>query len=188
MRKILFVFLIIWAIVPVQAEILVMDNKNPLNNKLFIDEGGLYRYKRGQDMYEKECQDIYSEEMKKKCMEAERAVWARKRPLNDVEKEGTLFTGKIKEENSYFNVIEGVKGPEIHLLLKHLYFERGDDQDVLYDIRTEGPYSGKIVIGGVERLSPEKGKGDRFIASQKYTDGLPDGTPTLQMVDEKEVK
>ena len=58
MRKILFVFLIMWAIVPVQAEILTMDNKNPLNNKLFIDEGGLYRYKRGQDMYEKECKDI----------------------------------------------------------------------------------------------------------------------------------
>ena len=105
-----------------------------------------------------------------------------------MEKEGTLFTGKIKEENSYFNVIEGVKGEKIHLFLKHFYFERGDDQDILYDIRTEEPYSGEIVIGGVERLSPGKGKGDRFIASQKYTNGLPDGNPTLQLVDEKEVK
>ena len=184
MKKLVFICLLT-SIISAQAEILVMDDKNPLNNQLVIDKMGLYRYKSGKETYQKECEDIYVEDVKKKCMEAERAVWAKTRPLNELSKEGTLFTGKIKEGENYFYVTEGVKQQKVHLLRKHLYFERTDDQDILYDIQTEEPYSGELVIGGVEALSVEKGKGDRFIAKQKYTQGLPDGNPTLWPVDKE---
>ena len=168
MKKIIFV-LLAFITLSATAEIVSMDEKNPKNNRLFIDEKGLYRFKRAKDIYQKECEDIFSDEMKKKCLEAERAAWERDKTPDYIKKEGTLFTGKIqlfpkKGKEAYFYVREGRMGDKLRLFLNRYYFENG----LLYDIETEEPVSAEIIIGGVEGLVPANQNAPRFVIQQNY--------------------
>ena len=173
------IFLLMFLGLPVMAEIITVDK----NNEIFIDEGGLYRYKRAEELYQKNCQDSLTEEVRKKCMAAEKAVWERGKTQEEIKKQGTLFTGKIKvhskKGDSYFYIKDGKKGEQIHLLLKRYYFENG----VLNDIKTEAPLTGEIVIGGVEGLSADENI-PRYIVQQKYENGLPVGMPQLVLIEE----
>ncbi len=163
---------------PVFAEIADMD----VNKELFIDEAGLYRYRRAEEMYQKNCHDSPTEEIRSKCMAAEKAVWARGKTQEEIRRQGTLFSGKLKEhfkgKDKYFYVKDGKKAEQIRLLLNRYYFENG----ILYDIKTEAPFTGEIVIGGVEGLSADE-KSPRFIAQQKYENGVPVGAPGLVSVE-----
>ena len=65
------------------------------------------------------------------------------------------------------------------MLFKRYYFENG----VLYDIKAEEPFTGDIVIGGIEGLSADENT-SRYIAKQKYENGLPVGIPQLVLIEE----
>ena len=178
MKKIIFV-LLAFVSLSAGAEILTMNEKSS-KNELFIDEMGLYRYKRAEDMYKNECSDIYSEEVKKKCMAAERAVWEKSRTPEEIKKQGTLYTGKIqvysaKEKGAYYYINNGKKGKKIDLIQDKYYFEGG----LLYDIETEAPYSGDIVIGGVEGWAPKGETAPRFVIQQNYEEGRPVWDPVV---------
>ena len=54
------IFLLMFLGLPVMAEIITVDK----NNEIFIDEGGLYRYKRAEELYQKNCQDSLTEEVR----------------------------------------------------------------------------------------------------------------------------
>lgn len=181
MKKIIFILLTFISL-SVPAEIIQMDERNPDSNELFLDKSGHYRYRSGKDIYQKACTDIYVYEIKKKCLEAEEASWKRKKTPEEIAKEGTLFTGKIKlvpkkGKPTYFYVNKGKQGKKIRLLLDQYYFEDG----VLHDIETEEPFSGELVIGGVEGLSENK-NGPRYIVKQRYEAGNPEGEPVLNSV------
>ena len=177
MKKLIICF-VTFFILPVRAEIVEMDK----TKELFIDEMGLYRYSRAEEIYKKNCLDSSTEAVRKKCLESEKAIWERGKTQEEIKKQGTLFTGKIKTNSSgvedYFYVIDGKKGKQIHLLLNNYYFENGE----LYDIKTEAPFTGEIVIGGVEGLAEDE-KGPRYIAQQKYENGLPVGKPELFLIE-----
>ena len=180
MKKIL-ICLFILSVLPVRAEVVALTGKN---DGLFLDGTGRYRYVRGEDIYQKGCNDIFSEAMKKKCLKAERTAWQKGKTVEEIQREGTLFTGKIlltsqNGEKNYFYVKDGQKGKEIELFFKYFYFEEEDGKNLLYDIRTEAPYSGDVVIGGVEGISQEKGKEPRFIVNQEYRNGFPVGEPKV---------
>ena len=70
-------------------------------------------------------------------------------------------------------------GYKIQLFLNQYYFESKNSQDLLYDIHTEMPYSGEIVIGDVEGLSRIKANAPHFFVRQRYEEGIPVGEPTL---------
>ena len=155
-----------------------MDAKSS-KNELFIDTSGLYRYRRAEEMYQDECNDIFAEEVRKKCLEAEQTRWKRNRTKEEVQKQGTLYTGKIlvhspKNKDAYYYVTDGKKGKKIDLIRDQYYFEKG----LLYDIKTEEPVSDTIVIGGIEGLAPNKNAKPRFIIQQDYENGQPVGNPT----------
>ena len=177
MKKLMFV-LSLFFVYPVLAEVVDMD----VNKELFIDKDGLYRYARAEDVYQKNCQDSPTAEIRSKCMAAEKAVWARGKTPEEIKRQGTLFSGKLKEhfngKDKYFYVKNGQKGEQINLLLHRYYFENG----LLYDIKTEEPFTGEIVIDGVEGLAPD-GKFPRFIAQQKYENGVAVGMPELISVE-----
>ena len=177
MKKIIFVLLFLISL-SAGAEIIHMDAKSS-KNELFIDTSGLYRYRRAEEMYRDECNDIFAEEMKKKCLEAEQARWERNKTKEEVQKQGTLYTGKIlvhspKSKDAYYYVDNGRRGSKIDLIRDQFYFENG----LLHDIKTEEPYTGGIVIGGVEGLAPKKEQNPRFIIQQDYENGQPVGNPT----------
>ena len=181
MKKIIFMCLALVSL-SASAEIIAMDEKNP-KNELFIDEAGLYRFKRAEEMYKNECGDIFAEEVKKKCLEAEKLRWAKGRTPEEVNREGTLYTGKIvmhspKNKDIYFYVENGKKGKQIDLTRDQFYFENG----LLYDIKTEASFTGRIVIGGVEGLADKKEDMPRFIVQQAYEEGRPVGNPTVESV------
>ena len=162
------------------AEIITMDVKNPKKNELFADENGLLRYRRAEEIFQEECSDISIEGAKRKCMEAEKERWKRGKTTEQINREGALFTGKIQislgnGKDSYYYVNQGKQGNKIQLLLNHYYFEDG----LLYDIKTEEPVSGDIVIGGVERPSNKIGQGERFVVQQNYEEGKPVGNPVV---------
>lgn len=170
MKKIIFI-LLAFVSLSAGAEIITMNEKSS-KNELFIDEVGLYRYKRAEEMYQNECSDIFSETARQKCLAAEKAVWERNRSKEDVQKQGTLYTGKIlvhsgKNNGSYFYVNDGKLGEKIALIRDQYYFENG----VLYDIKTEEPFTGSIVIGGAEGWAPKGEKAPRFIIQQNYEEG-----------------
>ena len=173
------IFLIMFLGLPVMAEIITVDK----NNEIFVDEAGLYRYRRAEEIYQKNCQDSPTEEIRKKCMDAEKSVWERGKTQEEIKKQGTLFTGKIKvhsgKKEEYFYINNGQKGKQISLLFKRYYFENG----VLYDIKAEEPFTGDIVIGGIEGLSADENT-SRYIAKQKYENGLPVGIPQLVLIEE----
>ncbi|MGN0919328.1 MAG: hypothetical protein ACI4OR_01010 [Alphaproteobacteria bacterium] len=173
------VFLVLFLGLPVLAEVVTLDK----DSEIFMDEAGLYRYKRAEDVYQKNCQDSSTEEIKKRCLAAEKAVWERGKTPEEIKKQGSLFTGKIKvpsiKGDSYFYVKNGKKGEPIRLLLKRYYFEN----DSLHDIKTEAPFTGEIVIGGVESLSADE-DAPRYIAQQKYENGRPIGNPELILIKE----
>ena len=60
------IFLIMFLGLPVMAEIITVDK----NNEIFVDEAGLYRYRRAEEIYQKNCQDSPTEEIRKKCIDA----------------------------------------------------------------------------------------------------------------------
>ena len=179
MKKIIFV-LLAFVSLSAAAEVIRMDMKNPQKNELFIDEYGKYRFRRAEDIFKNECGDSLVEEVRKKCLEAERERWARDKKPEEMNREGTLFTGKIQipsgnGKDSYYYVNQGKKGDQIKLLLNHYYLENG----LLYDIKTEEVISGDIVIGGVERPSSKNSQGERFIVQQNYEEGEPVGDPVI---------
>lgn len=181
MKKIIFV-LLAFVSLSAGAEIIAMDAKNS-KNELFIDEAGLYRYKRAEEMYQNECRDIFSEEVRKKCLAAEKAVWEKNRTKEEVQKQGTLYTGKIlihsgKNRDAYFYVRDGKLGEKIDLIRDQYYFENG----LLYDIKTEEPFTGDIVIGGVEGWAAKGEKAPRFVIQQNYEEGRPVGDPVVVSV------
>ena len=182
MKKIILICLAFTSL-SAAAEIIQMDEKNTKNNRLFIDERGLYRYRRAKDIYEKECEDIFQDEIKKKCLEAERAAWEKDKNPEDVKREGSLFTGKIlfvspDEKKTYYYVNQGKLGKKIRFFSKYYYFENG----LLYDIRTEKPYTGEMVIGGVKGLAPSEEEAALFIVQQDYKEGRPFGEPKVVTV------
>jgi len=178
MKKLIFALSLLF-VGPVFAEVADMD----ANKELFIDKDGLYRYTRAEDVYQKNCHDSPTEEVRSKCMAAEKAVWARGKTPEEIKKQGTLFSGKLKEhfkgKEKYFYVKEGKKSEQINILLNEYYFENG----LLYDIKTEEPFTGEIVIGGVEGLVVKGEKAPRYIAQQKYENGVPVGAPELVSVE-----
>ncbi len=179
MKKIIL-FFVAFLTLPVRAEVIAWEN----NKELFIDEVGLYRYRRAEEIYRQNCHDSPTEEIRSKCMVAEKSAWERGKTPEEIQKQGTLFTGKIKihsekGKEAYFYVKEGKKENQIRLLLNRYYFEN----DLLYDIKTEFPFSGEIVIGGVEGLSSDE-KTLRYIAQQKYEEGQSVGQPRLILVEE----
>ena len=190
MKKIIIV-LSLFLSLPVGAEIAFIGKKNDPNNNLFVDQKGHYRYLRGIDVYQKECKDIWVDTTRDRCLESERAAWERNKTPEDLKKEGTLFTGKIrvpssKEGDIYFYVENGVKGNKIRLLLNRFYFEKGsNNKDTLFDIKTEEPYTGDVTIGTVDGLSAIQGSEEHFIVQQNYKKGLPNGKPKLLPADEK---
>ena len=173
------IFLMVLFALPAKAEIVVLDGKN---KELFIDESGFYRYVKAEDIFAKNCRDSSTEAIKKRCLKAEKNAWERGKSPDEIRRQGTLFSGKIVErlgnKNNYFYVKDGKKGEQINLVLNKYYFENG----LLHDIKTEEPFSGEIVIGGVEGLSAD-GKSPRFIAQQRYENGLPVGEPELVSVE-----
>ena len=182
MKKIIFILLAFISL-SAGAEIITMDEKNPKSNRLFIDEKGFYRFKRAKDIYQKECEDISSEEVKRKCMEAEKAAWERGKTPEDIKKDGTLFTGKLqfitpRKKGGYFYVNQGKLGDKIHMFSNRYYFENG----LLHDIKTEEPVSADIVIGGVEGLVPANQNAPRFVIQQNYEEGKPVGDPVVVSV------
>ena len=185
MKKIILICLALLAVFPAKAEIVFMDKKNNPKNELFIDERGLYRYLRGRDVYEKECKGVFPEEVRKKCIASERATWEKGKTAAELKKEGTLFTGKIRMpsingKDIYFFVKEGEITSRVNLFSGRYYFDPdSDNKNVLYDITTEEPYSGSVVIGGVKGLTPEKEKAKRYIIQQDYEKGFPVGEPVL---------
>ena len=189
MKKIILICLLMIAVLPANATVVFMDKKENPKNELFIDESGLYRYIRAEDVYRRECQDAYPETSKKKCMESARASWEMGKTPDEIKKEGKLFTGKIRMPSAngkedYFYANEGIKGAKIQIFSKKYYFEKAPDgRDLLCDLTTEAPYTGAVPVGGVETLSSQKGKGRRFVAFQEYERGLPIGNPYLQLVD-----
>ena len=178
MKKIIFI-LLAFVSLSAGAEIITMDERSS-KNELFIDEAGLYRYKRAEEMYKNECSDISSEAVRKKCLAAEKAVWERNRAKEDVQKQGTLYTGKIlvhsaKDKDAYYYINNGKKGKKIDLIRGQYYFEEG----VLFDIKTEEPFTGDIVIGGVEGWAPTGEKAPRFVIQQNYDEGKIVGDPVV---------
>ena len=179
MKKIIFIMLVFISL-SASAETILMDPRTPNKNKLFIDELGRYRYKRIEEMFKEECGDISVEEIRKKCLEAEKAKLERENIKEEIGNDGKLFTGKIKiptptGKDTYFYVYQGKKREEIHLELNRYYFENG----VLYDIKTEAPVSDDVIFGGAEGLSSQKGKALRFLIQQKYENGLAVGDPVI---------
>ena len=181
MKKIIFVLM---AFISLSAggEIITMDAKS-FKNELFADEEGLLRYKKAEEMFQKECNDISIEEVKRKCMEAEKERWKKGKTAEEINKAGTLFTGKIqipsgKGKDSYYYVNQGKQGEQIQLLSNHYYFENG----LLYDIKTEEPFTGNLVIGGVEGWAPKGEKAPRFVIQQNYEEGKVVGNPAVVQV------
>ena len=176
MKKIIFALLAFLSI-SASAEIIQMNPKDS-KNELFIDTNGLYRYRRSEEIYQDECKDIFAQEARKKCLEAEKARWERDKTKEEVKRQGTLYTGKIlvhspKNKDTYYYVDNGKKGKKIDLIRDQYYFEKG----LLYDIKTEEPISDTIVIGGIEGLAPAQKEKPRFIIQQDYENGQPSGNP-----------
>ena len=182
MKKILLASLFVLSSLSVQAEIVSLYGDK---QEVFVDKKGLYRYMSGKNIYQKECNEIYQEEARRKCMEAEEASWRRSKTPEELQKEGTLFSGKIKTRNPqkqdvYFYVENGVRKKQIQLFLNRYYFEKNqDNQDVLYDIETELPYSGELVVGKAEIPLLMKKDPLSLIVRQKYEDGMPVGEPKI---------
>ena len=179
MKKMILILLALVSL-SASAEVILMNPRTPQKNELFIDDYGKYRYKRTEEMFKSECGDISVEEVRKKCLEAEKAKWERGKTKEEIGKDGKLFTGKIRiptptGKDTYFYVYQGKKDEQIKLELNRYYFENG----VLYDIKTEEPVSDDIIIGGAEGLSSKKGNAPRFLIQQKYENGLSVGEPTI---------
>jgi len=188
MKKILLMALCFLYTVPVMARIAVMDEKNKKQNELYVDEHGLYRYKKGEDIYKWDCMDVYQKEAKKKCMDARKAIQDEMRVRAENQVDDTLFTGKIrvhsrKGEDSYFYVEDGVKGKQIYVQRQKYYYEKNQaGKYVLYDLTDEKPYTGELVLGTVAGLSPVPGYDTRFVVSQRYNAGLPVGDPISKAI------
>ena len=188
MKKIILMSLCLLCSVPSFARVVVLDEKTPKKNELYVDENGLYRYKKGEDIYKWDCMDVYQKEAKKKCMESRKAVLEQLRAKAENQQDDTLFTGKIqihprKGEDTYFYVEDGVRGKQINVFRRQYYFEKDSaGKYVLYDLTDEEPYNGEMLLGSVNGLSPIKGYESRFVVSQKYEDGLAVGNPTAQPV------
>jgi hypothetical protein len=190
MKKIILMSLCLLCSVSSFARVVVLDEKNSKKNELYVDEHGLYRYKKGEDIYKWECMDIYQKEAKKKCMEARKLALESLRSKAENQQDDTLFTGKIqirprKGEDTYYYVEDGVRGKEINVLRKQYYFEKNTaGKYVLFDLTTEEPYTGDMTLGSVVGLSPIVGHESRFLITQKYANGLPDGNPIAQSLSE----
>ena len=190
MKKIILMVLCLLCSVSSFARVVVLDEKNSKKNELYVDENGLYRYKKGEDIYKWECMDIYQKEAKKKCMQARKAALDELRAKAENQQDDTLFTGKIqihprKGEDTYYYVEDGVRGKEINVLRKQYYFEKNTaGKYVLFDLTDEEPYTGDMTLGSVVGLSPIIGHESRFIVSQKYENGLAVGNPIAQPLSE----
>ena len=188
MRKIILIALCLLYTAPTLARIVLLDEKNRKQNELYIDEHGLYRYKKGEDIYKWDCMDVYQKEAKKKCMAARKAVQDEMRAKAENQADDTLFSGKIqihprKGEDTYFYVEDGVKGKQIYVQRQKYYFEKNQaGKYVLYDLTDENPFTGELVLGTVAGLSPVPGFDTRFVVSQRYNAGLPVGDPTSKSI------
>ena len=188
MKKIILVVLCFLYAAPTMARVVLMDEKNKKKNELYVDEHGLYRYKKGEAIYKWDCMDVYQKEAKQKCMAARKAALDEMRSKVENQQDDTLFTGKIqvhsrKGEDSYFYVEDGVKGKQIYVQRQKYYFEKNQSgKYVLYDLTDEEPYTGEMILGTVGGLSPVPGYDTRFIVSQRYNAGLPVGEPTSKAI------
>lgn len=189
MKKIILMVLCLLCM-PVGAEIVVYNETKPSKNDLYIDHNGLFRYKEVQEVYKWECADVYQPEAKKKCLEAKKIAQLELEELPENQQAGNLYTGKIKihprkGQDAYYYVEDGVRGKEINVLRKQYYFEKNTaGKYVLYDLTTEEPYTGDMTLGSVVALSPIVGHESRFLITQKYDNGLPDGNPIAQSLSE----
>ena len=188
MRRIFLIILCFLYAAPVMARVVLLDERNSKKNELYVDEHGLYRYKKGEDIYKWDCMDVYQKEAKQKCMAARKAAQEELRSKAENQKDDTLFTGKIqvhprKGEDTYFYVEDGVKGKQIYVLRGKYYFEKNQaGKYVLYELATEEPFTGEIVLGSVAGLSPVPGFDTRFMVSQRYNAGLTVGDPTSKSI------
>ena len=188
MKKIILMTLCFLYVAPVAARVVLMDEKNSKKNELYVDENGLYRYKKGEDIYKWDCVDVYQKEAKKKCMAARKIAIEGLRAKAEKQMDDTLFSGKIqvhprKGEDTYFYVEDGVKGKQIYVQRQKYYFEKNQaGKYVLYDLTDEQPFTGDIVLGSVSGLSPVPGFDTQFMVSQRYNAGLPVGDPTSKSI------
>ena len=188
MKKIILIVLCLLYTMPVMARIVLMDERNSKKNELYVDEHGLYRYKKGEDIYKWDCMDVYQKDAKKKCMAARKAAQDELRSKAESQVDDTLFTGKIqvhprKGEDTYFYVEDGVKGKQIYVQRQKYYFEKNEaGKYVLYDLKDEAPFTGEMVLGTVAGLSPVPGYDTQFVVSQRYNAGLPVGDPTSKSI------
>ncbi len=188
MKKIWILILCVFYMVPAVARIVVLDERNAKKNELYVDEHGLYRYRKGEDVYKWDCMDVYQPEMKKKCMQARKVALDQMRSKVENDNDETLFTGKIqvhprKGEDTYFYVEDGVKGKQIYVLRGQYYFEKNQaGKYVLYELSTEEPFTGEITLGTVAGLSPVPGFDTQFVVTQRYNAGLPVGDPASKLI------
>lgn len=188
MRKIILITLCLLYAAPTMARVVVLDEKNKRQHELYVDENGLYRYKKSEEIYKWECMDVYQPEAKKRCMEAKSVVQEQLRSKAEKQQDDTLFTGKIqirsrKGEDSYFYVEDGIKGKQIYVLRQQYYFEKNAaGKYVLYDLTDEKPFTGEITLGTVAGLSPMPGYEAHFVIYQRYNAGLPVGDPMAKSV------
>lgn len=188
MKKLILLILCFLYTLPTMAHIVLLDEKNKKQNELYVDEHGLYRYKKGEELFKWDCIDVYQKEAKKKCMEAKKKAMDEMRSKAENQQDDTLFTGKIqvrsrKGEDSYFYVEDGVKGKQIYVLRGKYYFEKNQaGKYILYDLTDEQPFTGELVLGSVVGLSPVPGFDTHFVVSQRYNAGVPVGDPTSKSV------
>lgn len=188
MKKIFLITLCLLYTMPTMARVVLMDERNSKKNELYVDEHGLYRYKKGEDIYKWDCMDVYQKEAKQKCMAARKAAQEELRSKAENQQDDTLFTGKIqvhprRGEDSYFYVEDGVKGKQIYVLRGKYYFEKNQaGKYVLYELGTEEPFTGEIVLGNVAGLSPVPGFDTQFMVTQRYNAGLTVGDPTSKSI------
>lgn len=188
MKKIILMVMCLLYMVPAMARVVVMDERNSKKNELYVDENGLYRYRKGEDIYKWDCVDVYQVEAKKKCMAARKKAQDELRSKAENQQDDTLFTGKIqvhtrKGGDIYFYVEDGIKGKQIYVLRDKYYFEKNQaGKYVLYELATEEPFTGEIVLGSVAGLSPVPGFDTQFMVSQRYNAGLAVGDPTSKSI------
>ena len=94
MKKIILILLAFISL-SAKAEVITLNTRNLKNNQLFIDDAGKYRYIHGKDIYKEGCADIFSEEVRKKCIGDEPVMTAR--PADFLEPEMEKFRQEIKQ-------------------------------------------------------------------------------------------